>query len=69
MKIKEEIIDCGGKYEVHPGANAHTGKRNGLWCVVNSESGEVRTRVESQADAVAEATRLNDDALAAYGRE
>ena len=54
MKTQEDIIDCGGKYEVHPGAK-------GGWCVVNSETGEVRSSFANKWDAVKVATDLNDD--------
>lgn len=54
MKTQEqnEIIDCGGKYEVHPMVNGGYG-------VVNSESGDVRCTFAGQREAVAEAKRLN----------
>ena len=74
--MTNDIIYCGGKYEVHPMVNGGYG-------VVNSESGDVRCTFASQAEAVSEAKRLNidtladeheqdcyeDDGEAAYGRE
>lgn len=53
-KTSEEIIDCGGKYEVHP-------KLNGGWAVVNGETGQVRCEFSDRDEAVKCATELNDD--------
>lgn len=50
----DEIIDCGGKYEVHP-------KLQGGWAVVNSDTGEVRCEFAEQSEAVNVATELNDE--------
>ena len=47
-----DIIDCGGIYEVHPGAS-------GGWAVVNSETGSVRCSFSEQSEAVREARELN----------
>lgn len=53
MSETNEIIDCGGKYEVHPGAK-------GGWCVVNGETGQVRCSYADRDEAVKEAESLND---------
>lgn len=56
--MTNDIIYCGGKYEVHPGCTPD-GQDNGTWCVVNSETGAVARTYGQQSDAVTEATRLN----------
>lgn len=50
--MTNDIIDCGGKYEVHPGSE-------GGYAVVNSQTGDVRCEFSSQSEAVREAKRLN----------
>ncbi len=50
--MTDEIIDCGGRYEVHP-------KVSGGWAVVNSDSGDVRSSFADKGEAVALAKRLN----------
>lgn len=52
MTTATDIIDCDGIYEVHPLVAGGYG-------VVNSESGEVRSHHQSQAEAVKIARRLN----------
>ena len=52
---EDEIIDCGGKYEVHPTEND-----NGF-AIVNGETGAVRSEVAGRDEAVAQATALNAD--------
>jgi len=52
--MQEQIIDCNGKYEVHPGAK-------GGYCVVNSETGDVYGSYSTQREAVKIATRLNGE--------
>lgn len=56
--MEADIIDCGGKYEVHPGAK-------GGWCVVNSETGQVRSSFADKTEAVALAESLNAHKLTA----
>lgn len=51
--IETAIIDCGGRYEVHPSKDGTT------WCVVNGETGQVRASHGSRQDAVRNATALN----------
>ena len=49
---EEGIIDCGGKYEVHPLPGSG-------WAVVNGDTGGVRCSYADQESAVKEAKRLN----------
>jgi hypothetical protein len=49
--MSDEIIDCNGKYEVHP---AH-----GSWAVVNGETGIVHSETSSREEAVRLARELN----------
>jgi len=53
MKTQEQIIDCGGIYEVHPAAK-------GGYAVVNSSTGEVVHSTESKREAVKMAKECND---------
>ena len=46
------IVDCGGKYEVHPGAS-------GGWAVVNGEAGSVRCEFRDRDKAIGCAEALN----------
>jgi hypothetical protein len=55
MNMENDIIDCGGKYEVHPGAS-------GGYAVVNGETGTVRCEFAGQEEAVKLAERLNYEA-------
>ena len=48
-----QIVDCGGKYEVHPAADGAT------WCVVNSETGAVRNEAVTRLAAIALAKERN----------
>ena len=50
------IIDCDGKYEVHPISDT-------TWAVVNSETGQVRSKFTSEDDAVEYAEELNMSAF------
>lgn len=52
---ESDIIDCGGKYEVHP-------KLRGGWAVVNGETGTVRCEFAGKDEAVRVAEELNDEA-------
>lgn len=54
MAREHDIIDCGGKYEVHPGAR-------GGWSVVNGETGMVRCSMPDQIEAVRLAESLNSE--------
>ena len=48
----EQIIDCDGKYEVHP-------MTDGRWAVVNGYNGQVRTEHDERKEAVAAAEERN----------
>lgn len=50
----EEIIDCGGVYEVHP-------LQGSGWAVVNSETGAVRCSFPDKEHAVRIAESMNND--------
>jgi hypothetical protein len=50
---ESEIIDCGGKYEVHP-------TNGGGFAVVNSETGNIRYETQYQETAVRWATEANE---------
>lgn len=50
-----DIIDCGGTYEVHPGAT------EGRWYVVNGHTGQVRAEFCSKEEAVEYAEELNSE--------
>ena len=56
--IADAIVECGGPYEVHPGANSE-GDDNGRWVVVNSTTGHVRSGHDTREAAVRVATALN----------
>lgn len=48
----EQIIDCGGIYEVHPAVS-------GGYAVVNSNTGEVVSNASSKREAIKVATECN----------
>lgn len=51
--MSDQIIDCGGVYEVHPLLTSG-------WAVVNGHSGVVRCECSTEDEAVALATELNE---------
>lgn len=59
----EGIIDCGGKYEVHPATDDckdWTDLSSLRWTVVDGETGSVYAEHEKREGAISHAAELND---------